>query len=86
MCNVLPSITAANMFVAYKKAGLGYARRPGGPVLTITVFLQNIKLQFFPQFQSGHNNCNTCYDYDHCGRGFSLRPGQSILGFVTGWI
>jgi hypothetical protein len=53
MCNVLPSMIAANMVVAYKQAGLDYARRPGWPVSSFTAPSQNIKPQFFPQFGLG---------------------------------
>jgi Flp pilus assembly protein TadG len=47
MCDVLPSITPANVVVVYQQTGLGYAGRPGGPVPTITVTLQNMRFQFF---------------------------------------
>jgi Flp pilus assembly protein TadG len=47
MCDVLPSITAANVVIAYTHTGLGYAGRPGGPLPTITVSLQNMQFQFF---------------------------------------
>jgi Flp pilus assembly protein TadG len=47
MCDVMPSITAANVLIVYQQTGLGYAGRPGGPVPTITVSLQNMKFQFF---------------------------------------
>lgn len=47
MCDVLPSITAANVVVTYRQTGLGYSGRPGGPQPTIIVSLQNMKFQFF---------------------------------------
>jgi Flp pilus assembly protein TadG len=47
MCDVLPEITAANVMIVYRQTGLGYAGRPGGPVPTISVSLQNMKFQFF---------------------------------------
>ena len=47
MCDILPAITAANVTIAYTQTGLGYAGRPGGPVPTITVSLQNLRFQFF---------------------------------------
>jgi Flp pilus assembly protein TadG len=47
MCDILPAITAANVRIVYTQTGLGYAGRPGGPVPTITVSLQNLRFQFF---------------------------------------
>jgi hypothetical protein len=47
MCDVLQSIKVANVVVQYRQTGLGYAGRPGGPVPTITVSLQNMSIQFF---------------------------------------
>jgi Flp pilus assembly protein TadG len=47
MCDVLPSITAANVVIVYSHTGLGYAGRPGAPVSTITLSLQNLQFQFF---------------------------------------
>jgi hypothetical protein len=47
MCDILPSITAANVRIVYTQTGLGYAGRPGGPVPTITVSLQDLQFQFF---------------------------------------
>jgi hypothetical protein len=47
MCDVLPSIGAANVVIKYQQTGLGYAGRPGGAVPTITVSLQNMSFQFF---------------------------------------
>jgi Flp pilus assembly protein TadG len=47
MCDVLSSITAANVVVTYTQTGLGYAGRPGGPVPTITVSLKDMRFHFF---------------------------------------
>ena len=47
MCDILPSITAANVRIVYTQTGLGYAGRPGGPVPTVTVSLQDLQFQFF---------------------------------------
>jgi Flp pilus assembly pilin Flp len=47
MCDVLSSITPANVVVTYQQAGLGYAGRPGGPLPTIAVSLQDMHFQFF---------------------------------------
>jgi Flp pilus assembly pilin Flp len=51
MCDIFSRITAANVVIVYAQTGLGYAGRPGGPVPTITVSLQNLPFQFF--FLSG---------------------------------
>jgi hypothetical protein len=47
MCDVFPRITPANVKIVYAQTGLGYAGRPGGPMPTITVSLQNLPFQFF---------------------------------------
>jgi Flp pilus assembly protein TadG len=47
MCDVLTSITPANVVILYSHTGLGYAGRPGGPLPTISVSLQKMKFQFF---------------------------------------
>jgi Flp pilus assembly protein TadG len=47
MCDLFPSITAANVRVVYSQTGLGYAGRAAGPVPTITVSLQNVAAPFF---------------------------------------
>jgi Flp pilus assembly protein TadG len=47
MCDVLPSIATDNVVIVYSQTGLGYAGRPGGPIPTITVSLQNMHFQFF---------------------------------------
>ena len=45
MCDVLPRISASNVVIVYTQTGLGFAGRPGGPVPTITISLQNLALQ-----------------------------------------
>jgi hypothetical protein len=47
MCDIFPRITPANVKIMYAQTGLGYAGRPGGPMPTITVSLQNLPFQFF---------------------------------------
>lgn len=47
MCDIFPTITAANVRIVYTQTGLGFAGRDGGPVPTITVSLQNVPFQFF---------------------------------------
>src|SRR5215471_218473 len=47
MCDIFPRITPANVKIVYAQTGLGYAGRPGGPMPTITVSLQNLRFQFF---------------------------------------
>ncbi len=47
MCDVFSRITAANVVITYAQTGLGFADRPGGPVPTITVSLQNLPFRFF---------------------------------------
>jgi Flp pilus assembly protein TadG len=47
MNNIFPRIQPQNVVVSYADSGLGYAGRPGGPVPTITVSLQNLPFQFF---------------------------------------
>jgi hypothetical protein len=47
MCDVFPRVTPANVVVSYIYSGLGFAGRPGGPVPTVTVSLQNLTFQFF---------------------------------------
>src|SRR5262249_1098875 len=46
-CDIFPRITPANVKIVYAQTGLGYAGRPGGPMPTITVSLQNLPFQFF---------------------------------------
>jgi hypothetical protein len=47
MCDIFPRITAANVVIVYAQTGLGYAGRPGGPMPTITLSLQNLPFHFF---------------------------------------
>src|SRR5712671_3910717 len=47
MCDIFPRITPANVVIVYAQTGLGYAGRPGAPLPTITVSLQNLPFQFF---------------------------------------
>jgi Flp pilus assembly pilin Flp len=50
MCDIFRAIAPANVVITYSHTdtdGLGYAGRPGGPVLTITVSLQNIPFRFY---------------------------------------
>ncbi|RUW56886.1 pilus assembly protein [Mesorhizobium sp. M8A.F.Ca.ET.021.01.1.1] len=47
MCHFFPMLQRANVIVRYAATGLGYQTRPGGPVPTITVSLQNVNFQFF---------------------------------------
>jgi Flp pilus assembly protein TadG len=46
MCHLYSAITPANVTITYTQTGLGYAGRPGGPVPTITVSLQNLRFHF----------------------------------------
>jgi len=46
MSPFLAPIKTANVTVTYEQTGLGFACRPGGPVPTITVQLQNITFNF----------------------------------------
>ena len=51
MCDIFSKITPANVRIAYTQpaapAGLGFAGRPGGPVPTIRISLQNMPFRFF---------------------------------------
>jgi hypothetical protein len=47
MCDIFPRIKPANVKMVYVRTGLGYAGRPGGPMPTIAVSLQNLPFQFF---------------------------------------
>lgn len=51
MCDIFTRIKPENVTIAYVQTGLGYVDRPGGPVPTVMVALQNLPLQFF--FLSG---------------------------------
>jgi Flp pilus assembly protein TadG len=47
MCDIFPRIQPANVVVEYSYSGLGYAFRPGGPIPTVQVRLQNLTFDFF---------------------------------------
>ena len=47
MCDVFSRITPANVKIVYAQTGLGYVGRPGGPMPTITVSIQNLPFQFY---------------------------------------
>jgi len=51
MCDIFSKITPANVRIAYTQpaapVGLGFAGRPGGPVPTIKISLQNMPFRFF---------------------------------------
>ena len=51
MCDIFSKITPATVRIVYTQpatpAGLGFAGRPGGPVPTIRISLQNIPFRFF---------------------------------------
>ena len=51
MCDIFDKIAPANVRIEYRQplapAGLGYVGRPGGPVPTIKISLQNLPFQFF---------------------------------------
>jgi len=47
MCDVFSRIAPANVVISYTQTGLGFAGRPGGPVPTITISLQNLPFEFF---------------------------------------
>jgi Flp pilus assembly protein TadG len=46
MCDIFPRITAQNVRVRYEYTGMGFAGRPGGPVPTVTIELQNLFFDF----------------------------------------
>ncbi|MEW6641884.1 MAG: TadE/TadG family type IV pilus assembly protein [Pseudomonadota bacterium] len=47
MCDIFSPILPANVVITYTQSGLGYVARPGGPVPTITVSVQNLPFQFY---------------------------------------
>jgi hypothetical protein len=47
MCGIFSRVRPENVIVTYTQTGLGYAGRPGGPVPTITISIQNLPFQFF---------------------------------------
>jgi len=46
MCNIFDRITPENVRINYRKTGLGFVGRPGGPVPTITLTVTGIPYQF----------------------------------------
>ena len=46
MCDVLPAIRPENVVVEYVQTGLGFAGRPGGPVPTITIRLEDLPIRW----------------------------------------
>jgi Flp pilus assembly protein TadG len=47
MCDIFNRILPANVVITYTESGLGYVARPGGPVPTLTVSVQNLPFQFY---------------------------------------
>jgi hypothetical protein len=47
MCHIFSRITPANVKIVYEQTGLGYAGRPGGPMPTITISIQNLPFRFY---------------------------------------
>jgi Flp pilus assembly protein TadG len=47
MCDFFPRLQKNNVKIEYIATGLGYWTRPGGPVPTIKVSLQNLTFQFY---------------------------------------
>ncbi|WP_137700746.1 TadE/TadG family type IV pilus assembly protein [Marimonas lutisalis] len=47
ICDVAPFIRQSNVRITYHRANLGYAGRPNGPVLTVTVEVRNLYFDFF---------------------------------------
>lgn len=47
MCDIFSPILPANVVITYTQSGLGYVARPGGPVPTIIVSIQNLPFQFY---------------------------------------
>ena len=58
----------------YTATGLGYQTRPGGPVPTITVSLQNVTFQFF--FLGGLLGFNNIDHALHAQHGHGRRPEE----------
>lgn len=46
MCDIFSRILPANVAITYTQTGLGYVGRPGGPVPTIILSVQNLTFQF----------------------------------------
>ncbi|WP_293857091.1 TadE/TadG family type IV pilus assembly protein [uncultured Alsobacter sp.] len=47
MCHMFPGLAVNNVVVTYRQTGLGYDGRPGGPVPTVSVSLQNLTFSFY---------------------------------------
>jgi len=47
MCDIFSRIERQHIVVTYEYSGLGYATRPGGPIPTIQVRLQNMTFDYF---------------------------------------
>ena len=47
MCDIFSRIRPENVTITYVQTGLGYVGRPGGPVPTVVVALQNLPFEFF---------------------------------------
>jgi hypothetical protein len=47
MCDIWSAITPDKVVIVYKQTGLGYAGRPGGPLPTIQVSLEDMEFRFF---------------------------------------
>jgi Flp pilus assembly protein TadG len=56
MRHFFPRLQPDNIRVTYVASGLGYWTRPGGPVPTVTVSLQNVTFQFFLSGLLGFND------------------------------
>src|SRR5207244_2918858 len=46
MCDIFWRIEPANVIIEYAQTGHGYVGRPGGPMPTVTVSLQNLPFYF----------------------------------------
>jgi hypothetical protein len=46
MCDIFQRITPANVIITYTQTGLGFTGRPGGPVPTITISIEDLPFQF----------------------------------------
>ncbi len=47
MCFFFPQIEPENIVIRYDATGLGFVNRPGGPVPTVTISLQDLDFRFF---------------------------------------
>lgn len=43
ICDLYPRIQPANIVITYEQTGMGFAGRPGGPVPSVTVRVQNLQ-------------------------------------------